>query len=82
MIKSKSVDFCKIKIPFIDVFYHQSLERHPGHNARAPPITHGDRVRNGDQTTTICKYLHTLGQDINYFAVVLHNAQSRNNIKG
>jgi hypothetical protein len=40
-----------IKISFIDVFYHQSSERHPGHTARAPPITRGGRVRTGDQTT-------------------------------
>ncbi len=24
-----------VEIPFIDVFYHQSSERHPGHTARA-----------------------------------------------
>ncbi len=40
-----------IKIPFIDVFYHQSSERHPGHTARAPPLSRGGRVRTGDQTT-------------------------------
>ncbi len=39
------------KIPFIDVFYHQSLALHPGHTARAPPLSHGGRVRTGDQTT-------------------------------
>ncbi len=38
-------------MPFIDVFYHQSSERHPGHTARAPPIMHGGRVRTGDRTT-------------------------------
>jgi hypothetical protein len=40
-----------VKYPFIDVFYHQSSERHPGHTARAPPIMRGGRVRTGDQTT-------------------------------
>jgi hypothetical protein len=39
------------KNPFIDVFYHQSLERHPGHTARAPPFTRGGRVRTGDRLT-------------------------------
>ena len=39
------------KNPFIDVFYHQSLERHPGHTARAPPFSRGGRVQTGDQTT-------------------------------
>jgi hypothetical protein len=39
------------KNPFIDVFYHQSSERHPGHIARALPYTRGGRVRTGDQTT-------------------------------
>ncbi len=29
------------KIPFIDLFYHQSSKRHPGHTAMAPPITRG-----------------------------------------
>jgi hypothetical protein len=29
------------KIPCIDVFYHQSSEQHPGHTARAPPISRG-----------------------------------------
>jgi hypothetical protein len=41
-----------LKKPFIDVFYHQSSERHPGHTARAPPITRGGWVRSGDPTTT------------------------------
>jgi hypothetical protein len=39
------------KIPFIDIFYHQSSERHPGHTARAPPLSRGGKVRTGDQTT-------------------------------
>jgi hypothetical protein len=37
--------------PFIVVFYHQSSERHPGHTARAQPITRWGKVRTGDQTT-------------------------------
>jgi hypothetical protein len=43
--------YLKTKPPFIDVFYHQSSEQHPGHTARAPPITRGGRVRTGNQTT-------------------------------
>jgi hypothetical protein len=32
------------KNPFIDVLYHQSSERHPGHTARAPPFTRGAKM--------------------------------------
>jgi hypothetical protein len=42
---------CHKKNPFIDVFYHQSSERHPGHTTRAQPLSRGGRVRTGDQTT-------------------------------
>jgi hypothetical protein len=37
---------------FIDVLYHQYLERHPGYTTRAPPLSRGGRVQTGDQTIT------------------------------
>ena len=39
------------KNPFIDVFYHQSSEQHPGQTAGALPLSRKGRVRSGDQTT-------------------------------
>jgi hypothetical protein len=60
-----------IQNPFIDVFYHQSSERHPGHTARAPPFTRGGRVRPGDQTTA-SPTPWPLGHDNTVFKVFVH----------
>ncbi len=57
------------KNPFIDVFYHQSSERHPGHTARAPPFTRGGRVRTGDQTTT-SPTPWPLGHDTHIYSII------------